>query len=193
MHPSPDKNVRKSSGRGKEIARRQYCSAPMSSDAHRESSARLRPAGERDVPALLRMMEDFNRLEGIPWQRERVEPALRRLVGDPSLGAVVVIEAISDERAACGYAVLTYGYDLEFGGRDGYLTEMYVTTEHRGQGIGSAALQRVVELARERGVRALHLTVYPDNAPAVAAYRRAGFRESPRLFMTRVLQPDGAE
>ncbi len=150
----------------------------------------LRIASAADVPALLSMMDDFNRLERIPWQRHQAEPALRHLVGNPELGAAVLIETATEapaQPATCGYAVMTHGFDLEFGGRDSYLTELYLMPEHRGQGIGSTAVERILELARQLGAHALHLTVYPDNAPAVAAYKRAGFQTSPRLFMTKLL------
>ncbi len=45
-----------------------------------------------------------------------------------------------------------------------------------GQGIGSALLRAGLDLAeRWLGLRRIELTVYPDNAPALALYQRHGF------------------
>ena len=49
-----------------------------------------------------------------------------------------------------------------------------VEAEHRGRGIGRALLEALQNAARERGHRALSLSVQPDN-PARRLYERAGF------------------
>ena len=45
-----------------------------------------------------------------------------------------------------------------------------------GQGIGTALLLRVIELARERDCRRLWLTTTNDNLRAIGLYQRLGFR-----------------
>jgi ribosomal protein S18 acetylase RimI-like enzyme len=87
---------------------------------------------------------------------------------------------------AIGYAIVTFGYDLEFGGRDAYLTELWIDPAERGRGAGSAVLALLDGELRAQGVRAVHLGVRPES-PAVRLYARAGFEASPRLFMTRRL------
>jgi hypothetical protein len=49
---------------------------------------RVRTAGPDDVPAILRMMVEFNRHEEIDWSPAKGEQPLRRLLADPSLGTV---------------------------------------------------------------------------------------------------------
>jgi len=49
-----------------------------------------------------------------------------------------------------------------------------VVAPSRGQGLGTLLLQALIREARERALRALSLSVEPDN-PAVALYRRLGF------------------
>ncbi|WP_224369695.1 GNAT family N-acetyltransferase [Hyalangium versicolor] len=147
-------------------------------------SLTLRPATENDVDTLLELMNDFNRSESITWDPVNTVQALGRLLREPALGQVVILE---EGAAVRGYAVLTYGYDLEFAGRDAYLTEFYLRPEARGRGLGKWLLARVEALARETGVEALHLMVRPENEPAVALYRSAGFEEPPRMFLTKRL------
>ncbi|HEV3105565.1 MAG TPA: GNAT family N-acetyltransferase [Trinickia sp.] len=50
-----------------------------------------------------------------------------------------------------------------------------------GKGIGSALLSAIVDCAdRQLGLRRIELTVYADNAPAIALYRKFGFIEEGR-------------
>ena len=100
---------------------------------------------------------------------------------------VELVEPDSDNMV--GYAVLTFGYDLEFGGRDAYLTELYVTPEARGRGVATAALAEIAAAARGAGAGAVNLAVRVENLPARAAYRRAGFAETGRDLMTLRLDP----
>ncbi|MFV8753672.1 GNAT family N-acetyltransferase [Nannocystaceae bacterium ST9] len=144
----------------------------------------LRRATESDVPALLAQMQPFNEGERIPWQPERIERALRRLLADESLGLVVV--AI-DAATLHGYAVLTFGFDLEWGGRDAFVTELWVVPEARGRGLGERLLQAADSHARAAGVGALHLVVRHENEGARRLYEREGFKAVPRLLMTKPL------
>jgi len=52
---------------------------------------------------------------------------------------------------------------------------VYTASEHRGRGICGHLLSHLLDAARERGLGTAHLATYVGNAPAIAAYRRAGF------------------
>jgi ribosomal protein S18 acetylase RimI-like enzyme len=144
--------------------------------------------GERDLDALMTMMEAFNRFESIVWTRATGEAPLRQLIGEPSLGFVVLARETADA-PNLGYAVVTFGFDLEWGGRDAFLTELWLEPEARGHGVGARVLAAVERKARAEGARAMHLMVRHANANAQALYRRAGYGVPDRLFMTRRL-PD---
>ena len=148
---------------------------------------RLRTPSERDLPALLAMMEDFNRFEGIAWTRAQGEAPLRTLLADASLGFVALAFADAAADAPLGYAVITFGFDLEWGGRDAFLTELYLVPGARGRKLGAALLAAVEAQAKGQGAHALHLMVRHANANAQALYRRAGYQVPDRLFMTKKL------
>ncbi|MGY2061519.1 GNAT family N-acetyltransferase, partial [Nocardia gipuzkoensis] len=112
------------------------------------------------------------------------EAAVRTLLADSGLGMIAVL---SENDRAVGYFVLTWGYDLEWNGRDAYLTELYLTPEARGRGLGTAALRLAEESARRHNIRALHLMVRPENLAAVRMYTRAGYTTPPRVFMSKPL------
>lgn len=143
---------------------------------------RVRAATHADLAEVLPRTRALNAHEGIAIDDELLAAALRRLLGDPSFGVVWLVE----DTAAIGYAITTYGYDLEFGGRDAVLTEIWIDEAHRGRGVASAALELLAEELRARDVRALHLQVRPNN-PALRLYERSGFTRSPRVVMTRRL------
>lgn len=143
----------------------------------------LRLATTADFDVLLPRTRALNLHEGIEVDPEVFAGALRRLLEDPSLGGIWLIERAG---APVGYAIVTFGYDLEFGGRDSYLTELWVDDPERGRGTGAAALALLEPELIARGVRALHLQVRPDN-PAAKLYERSGFIASPRRIMTRRL------
>jgi ribosomal protein S18 acetylase RimI-like enzyme len=137
-----------------------------------------------DVGVLLDMMADFNELEGIAWTEDTCRPALQRLLESPDLG---IAGYILESGARRGYFVLTWGYDLEWAGRDAFLTEIYLLPDARGRGLGSSVLPLVEALGSRHGARALHLMVLPHNEIAVRMYRRAGYESPPRVFLSKAL------
>ena len=143
----------------------------------------LRPAGVADIPAILPMMIDFNRSEAIDWDPGPGQRALRDLLEHPEVGRLLLI----DDGGVQGYLLLTFGFDLEFGGRYAFLTEVFVRPQARRRGLGRRALAELDQHARAAGVHAVHLAVNPHNAPALALYRAAGYVASPRTLMTRQL------
>ncbi|MFL4995634.1 MAG: GNAT family N-acetyltransferase, partial [Microvirga sp.] len=52
-----------------------------------------------------------------------------------------------------------------------------IATEARGKGHARALLARHLDTLSRRGVSKVHLEVEEGNGPAIALYRRAGFRE----------------
>ncbi|MFT3838854.1 MAG: GNAT family N-acetyltransferase [Myxococcaceae bacterium] len=144
----------------------------------------IRIAQPDDHAALLQMMADFNALEGITWSAQAASPALTTLLRSPELG---VAGLLTERGETAGYFLLTWGFDLEWAGRDAFLTELYLLPHARARGLGAGALPLIEALAREHGAHALHLMVRPENEPAVRLYARAGYRSPPRVFLSRAL------
>jgi ribosomal protein S18 acetylase RimI-like enzyme len=136
------------------------------------------------------MMVDFNRLEAIDWTFARGEGALLKLLTSDELGFVALAEA---DGAVCGYFILTFGYDLEWNGRDAFLTELYLVPEARRRGFGRRLLEEAEAQAQRHGARALHLVVRPENTAALNLYLATGFHETERRLLTKPLRPEVAE
>jgi GNAT superfamily N-acetyltransferase len=148
--------------------------------------SKIRLARLADLPELMTMMGTFNRSEHITWRKQRILPAARRLLRDPRLGFVIVAEG-SVGSPLHGYAVATFGYDLEFAGRDAFLTELFVRPRHRGTGEGRRLLGSIIERVRDAGAGAIHLGVLPANRAARRLYARFGFAPIPRLVLSKRL------
>jgi ribosomal protein S18 acetylase RimI-like enzyme len=142
----------------------------------------LRRATLADLDDVFPRTRELNAHEGIELTDEGLRRSLSELLATPALGAVWLI--CDAAGATVGYAIVTYCFDLEFGGREGWLTEIWVDDRARGHGAGTAALARLDEVLRAEGVRALHLQVRADN-PAFELYKRLGFTVTPRHVMTR--------
>jgi ribosomal protein S18 acetylase RimI-like enzyme len=143
----------------------------------------LRLATVDDVAEILPRTRALNDHEGIEITTETLETALTKLLASPELGGVWLVVRAG---APIGYAIVTFGYDLEFSGRDAYLTELFIDEDARQGGAGGEVLTLLDPELRARGVHALHLQVRPEN-PAMRLYERSGFVTSPRRIMTRRL------
>jgi ribosomal protein S18 acetylase RimI-like enzyme len=141
----------------------------------------FRFAQAHDIAALLPLMRDFYEYERLPYDAARTEGMLRELMSDERLGRVILIE---EADALVGYMILTFGYSLEFGGRDALIDEFYVRPEARGKGIGCHAITHVTELCRQRGITKIHLEADYFNERVHEFYKRLGFRDHERHLMT---------
>ena len=88
---------------------------------------------------------------------------------------------------AVGYVVLSLGFSIEHGGRDGFIDDLYLVPAVRGIGLGRALLAFAVAEAERLGILVLHLEVEAGNDRALDLYRRNGFAESGRRLMSRRL------
>lgn len=143
----------------------------------------IKIARATDRQRLLQLAAAFRKETGGDLKRSETR-AIGQLLAEPDRGRVYLI-------AACdkfiGYAVLCYGFSIEYGGRDAFLDEIYVTPGARRQGIGGQALKLLEAEAKADRVKALHLEVLEDNVRAESLYRRAGFVDRNSTMMTKTL------
>ena len=142
---------------------------------------RLRPASPIDLPTLLPLMEQFYAHFQYSFEWARHERVVRRFLDDPSLGSLWLIEA---DAAAVGYVALPYGYTFEFGGRDGWVDELFVAESHRSLGLGGWALLELQRRADDLGLVAIHLQTEHYNERAKKLYESLGFKNLQRSTLT---------
>src|SRR5215216_5226583 len=107
----------------------------------------FRVAEPSDADTLVEMMRDFNAHERIAFDEAEVRDVLAQLFANDSLGLACLM--LLDEEVA-GYVVITFGFSVEFRGRDALIDELFVKDEFRGRGLASAALRFAEGVCRER-------------------------------------------
>lgn len=142
----------------------------------------IRRAGASDTEALLGLIRAFYVEDGHPYDEAHVLGALAPLLADDTYGQVWLVCA-GDPPAPLGYAVLTWGWGLESGGREGLIDEIF--TARRGDGLGAELLEHVIGAAREAGCRTLFLETERANDAARRFYARHGLSEQDSVWMSR--------
>jgi ribosomal protein S18 acetylase RimI-like enzyme len=153
------------------------------------SDLSFKPAAHGEIETLIPMMRELYAHDGLPFDESIARSSLAGIVSDGALGRVFLI-LLGNEVA--GYAVLTFGYSLEFHGRDAFVDELYLRDEYRGQRIGKRALEYLTEVCAENGVSALRLEVERNNTQAQAVYRKFGFKDHDRYLMTKWINTSDA-
>ena len=130
-------------------------------------------------------MREYYAFDGHTFQKNRARGALERLIANRSYGRAWLMQ---DAATPVGYMVLTYGYSLEFLGRDAFVDELFLRPAYRGRGWGRLALRTLEKAARAAGVNAIHLEAMMGNKRAQGVYRRLGFARRPSELMTKSLR-----
>ncbi|HAA11631.1 MAG TPA: GNAT family N-acetyltransferase [Cytophagales bacterium] len=138
----------------------------------------------QDATEILGMMEAFYALDDYPFDRDMAEQNLNKLLVEEYLGRLWLVQV---GNKVAGYLALTFGFSLEYGGRDAFIDEIYLKDEFRGKGVGTHLIKQVSEAAKALGVRALHLEVEVHNIAGNNLYRKAGFQSSGRSLLSKRL------
>jgi GNAT superfamily N-acetyltransferase len=144
----------------------------------------IRSARPGDEVVLFELIQELARFERLTHQ---VKGSASELARD-LFGQRPAAEALIAERdgRALGYALFFTTYST-FLTRPGlYLEDLYVRESERGQGVGKALLERVIELARERGAGRLEWSVLDWNSNAIAFYEKMGATVLPDWRICRV-------
>ncbi len=139
----------------------------------------IRPATRNDVPAL-RIAEQAV----IAWER----PFDHNLAKDPISyydldnmfdreDVLLILAEVNGQLAATGYIMRRPNKPYEAQPYHGYIGFMYTSPEHRGKGIATAIIGRLRQWATEKGLKDIRLEVYDQNASAIRAYEKAGFKK----------------
>jgi GNAT superfamily N-acetyltransferase len=144
-------------------------------------------AAEPDAVPLLQFMREYYAFDGHTFDEQKSSTALITLLRDPALGRVWLVQ---DGDVPVGYAVLCFGYSLEWLGRDAFVDELFLREEYRGRGWGSKTMAFVEDAARALNIRTLHLEVVRQNTAALRVYSKLGFRERGSTLMSKLIAQD---
>jgi ribosomal protein S18 acetylase RimI-like enzyme len=146
----------------------------------------IRLARPKDALELLGLIQSYYRFDGIRFRAQPIAQAVAQLLKDRRLGCAWIMR---DGLDAVGYVVLTFNFDLEFGGFEGMVTDLYVCEAYRGRGLGKRALEIVDDYCRSIKIGTVELQVEAGNQAAQAFYYRIGFARLNRIVMRRAVKP----
>lgn len=154
-------------------------------------------------PITLRLVrpDDISTLQHFCWLgasletvRARIAHVIARSMRGLGWGLVALVDG-----EPVGYGQLMHW------GRRGEISDLVVREGWRGQGIGSAIVTRLLDIACQHGLQEVEIGAADSNPRAAALYRRLGFRDSrrvllelgggpePVLYLSKTLREDGCE
>lgn len=139
-------------------------------------------ATEKDVPEILKMMEQFNSIDNYSFDRRQTKENLLLFLTNQNLGRAWVI---TSNNLIISYIVLAFGFSFEYGGRDAFIDELFLKTEFRQKGVGKLAMDFIQDEAAGLGVKAVHLEVEQHNEGGRKLYRQKGFENKGRVLLSK--------
>jgi diamine N-acetyltransferase len=85
-------------------------------------------AGTSDTKIVVKFIRELYKFDNYPFDECIVRITLAKILKNDSLGRVWLIQHGGE---AIGYIVLTFGYSLEYQGRDAFIDEFYIQASHR--------------------------------------------------------------
>ena len=137
---------------------------------------KIRRTRRDDIDAIVPLLQQLWPAQPIDWKaaRDIFESGLasgRRAYLCACLGEKII-----------GFGILMIRDCLWLQGEVGYICDLVVDQEHRGAGVGTALVERAVEIARQRRCRRVELDSGFHRLEAHRFYERRGFEKRAFLF-----------
>ncbi len=142
----------------------------------------IRTIAPKDVKAVLELIKGLALYEKAPEQVVNTEEGLTR-----DLFQTKICEGIVAEEAGriIGFAIYFTSYST-WKGPCIYLEDLFVLETERKNGAGSLLFDKVVEIAKERGVKRMDWQVLDWNEPAINFYKKKGALLDPEWINGRL-------
>ncbi len=139
----------------------------------------IRTATISDLPRLLDFEQDLITAER-PFEPTFKKGTIHYYDIEAMIHAEEVLVLVAEEAGeliASGYARIAdfknyYKYD-----KFAYLGFMYTVPESRGKGVNKMIMEALLSWCKERGMEEVRLDVFAENAGAIRAYEKVGFKQ----------------
>jgi GNAT superfamily N-acetyltransferase len=137
--------------------------------SHMPTKAIAQVGGLKIIPARasFRHAEQLAEEIATEWNEPQLVPANLLHLEDPHWDALI---ALRDGKAVAKVGVLTVG-------EVGLIQHLFVSREHRTQGIGRTMMSRALEICARSLFKHIFLSCNPSNAAAIALYTKLGFQK----------------
>ena len=141
-------------------------------------SVHLRSASLDDLPTLLKFEQGIVSAERPYDHTLKPDPIsyydVGALITDED--AEVVVAEIDGVLVGSGYAKKKRSRAYVQPEYHAFIGFLYVDPAYRGRGVNRLVLDALFQWARKNDLPEIHLTVYPENASAIRAYEKVGFK-----------------
>jgi len=146
----------------------------------------IRTTTEADVPVILQLIRDLAEYERAPDDVVATEAGLREVLFGSKRSAEVLLAWEDSEPV--GFAVFFHNFSTWLGRPGLYLEDLFVKPAMRGKGYGRALLERLAQIAKERGCGRMEWAVLDWNEPAIQFYRKLGAKPMDEWTVFRLTQ-----
>ena len=145
----------------------------------------FKEAKTSDIRLLIPLVKAFYSLEKISFDEKTIETALDQFLTHNQYGCAWLIY---ENEHLIGYVIFTFGFCLEFGGRDAFIDEIYLVDAARNRGFGKKIIEFLADYGRNTGIKVILLEVDHGNVAAQEVYKKRGFIPREKYFlMTKYL------
>ena len=134
-------------------------------------STSFRAARRADVPLILGMIRALAEYEQLLSEVVATESVLEEWLFDKKKAEVLFPMLEGKE---IGFALYFHNFSTFLGRAGLYLEDLYIQPEYRGRGYGRKVLQKLAQIAVERGCGRLEWWCLDWNAPSIAFYKNLG-------------------
>ena len=135
------------------------------------SRLEFRWAEEKDAAMILRFIRALAAYEKLSDQVVATEELLREWIFEKKKAEVLFP---MEEGEEVGFALFFHNFSTFLGRAGRYLEDLYISPEYRGKGYGKATLQRLAQIAVERGCGRLEWSCLDWNQPSIDFYLSLG-------------------
>lgn len=132
----------------------------------------IRPGELADVPVIAELIRGLARYEKLEHEVVMTEERLTdSLFGERRYAETLIAE---DDDTPIGFALFFHNFSTFLAQPGIYLEDLFVVPEHRGGGVGRALLERLAQIAVDRGCGRLEWAVLDWNTEAMRFYEKLG-------------------
>ena len=144
----------------------------------------IRPGELQDVPLIAELIRGLARYEKLEQEVVMTEEKLTAtLFGDRRYAETLIAEEVGEPM---GFALFFHNFSTFLAQPGIYLEDLYVLPEQRGRGVGRALLERLAQVAVDRGCGRLEWAVLDWNVDAIKFYERLGAKPNSEWTVYRL-------
>ncbi|OLB99556.1 MAG: GNAT family N-acetyltransferase [Chloroflexi bacterium] len=144
----------------------------------------IRPGELQDVPLIAELIRGLARYEKLEQEVVMTEEKLTAtLFGERRYAETLIAEEGGEP---VGFALFFHNFSTFLAQPGIYLEDLFVVPEQRGRGVGRALLERLAQVAVDRGCGRLEWAVLDWNVDAIKFYERLGAKPNSEWTVYRL-------